>query len=106
MGREIGVVLAATGVLALTQVGIAAYFYKRTMKRNKAKVERTMKMAGTDWDQYIPMIQKRSPTFCRYYQTALVQALSVAAKASAPLSGCRITLLQLFRSAKSGNYLF
>lgn len=59
MGREIGVVLAATGVLALTQVGIAAYFYKRTMKRNKAKVERTMKMAGTDWDQYIPMIQKR-----------------------------------------------
>lgn len=59
MGKEIGAVLAVAGVLALTQVGIAAYFYRRTMKRNRAKVERTMKMAGTDWDQYIPMIKKR-----------------------------------------------
>lgn len=50
---------ALVGALALAQVAEAAYFYRRTMKRGKAKVERTMKMAGTDWDQYMPMIQER-----------------------------------------------
>ena len=29
------------------------------MKRNNAKVERTMKMAGTDWNQYAPLLQER-----------------------------------------------
>lgn len=47
------------GVLAAAEAGGSAYLYKRTMKRNNAKVERTMKMAGTDWNQYMPLIQKR-----------------------------------------------
>ena len=29
------------------------------MKRSKTDVERTMKMAGTDWNQYMPLIQER-----------------------------------------------
>lgn len=47
------------GVLALAGIGETAYFYKRTMVRNNAKVERTMKMAGTDWSQYSDLLQKR-----------------------------------------------
>ncbi len=47
------------GVLAAVGVGETAYFYRRTMKRNNAKVERTMKMSGTDWSQYMPMMEKR-----------------------------------------------
>lgn len=50
---------AAAGVIAVSQIAEAAYFYRRTMKRNKAKVERTMKMAGTDWNQYMPLIEER-----------------------------------------------
>lgn len=48
-----------TGLLAISEAGSSAYFYRRTMKRNKAKTERTMKMAGTDWNQYFPMIEAR-----------------------------------------------
>lgn len=59
MGKGIDILFATAGVLTVAQVGIAAYFYRRTMKRNRAKVERTMKMAGTDWNQYIPMIKQR-----------------------------------------------
>ncbi len=50
---------AFLGVAAAAQAGEAAYFYRRTMKRNKAKVERTMKMAGTDWSQYMSFIEER-----------------------------------------------
>ena len=52
---------AATGaaILAAAGVGEAAYFYRRTMIRNNAKVERTMKMAGTDWSQYSDFLEKR-----------------------------------------------
>jgi len=50
---------AFAGILTAAQVGEAAYFYRRTMKRNHTKVERTMKMAGTDWNQYMELIQKR-----------------------------------------------
>lgn len=39
--------------------GEIAYFYGRTMKRGRAKTERTMKMAGTDWNQYMPLIEGR-----------------------------------------------
>lgn len=49
----------AAGVLGVTEVGIAAYFYRRTMIRGNAKKERTMKMAGTDWNQHMPFIQER-----------------------------------------------
>ena len=50
---------ALAGLLAAAEAGGSAYLYKRTMKRNNAKTERTMKMAGTDWNQYMPLIQKR-----------------------------------------------
>ncbi|MDD6482313.1 MAG: alpha/beta hydrolase [Lachnospiraceae bacterium] len=50
---------AAVGALALLEAGISAYFYRRTMIRSNAKRERTIKMAGTDWNQYMPLIQER-----------------------------------------------
>ena len=54
-----GYIALGLGVLALTYAGITAYFYRRTMKRNNAKVERTMKMAGTDWGQYKDFLAER-----------------------------------------------
>ena len=50
---------AVLGMLTAAELGGCAYFYRRTMKRSNAKVERTMKMAGTDWSQYFPLIEKR-----------------------------------------------
>lgn len=52
-------IAAALGLLSVASVGEAAYFYQRTMKRSNAKVERTMKMAGTDWSQYREMLKDR-----------------------------------------------
>lgn len=49
--------VAALGAVAVA--GETAYFYNRTMKRSKAKKERTMKMSGTDWNQYRPFIAER-----------------------------------------------
>lgn len=51
--------MTCLGVLAAAGVGETAYFYRRTMKRNNAKVERTMKMSGTDWSKYAPLMEKR-----------------------------------------------
>lgn len=51
--------IGAVSAIALGQIAEAAYFYRRTMKRNNAKVERTMKMAGTDWSQYMDFIGER-----------------------------------------------
>ena len=56
-------VIGAAAAFASADVLISAYFYRRTMKRNKAKVERTMKMAGTDWSQYKDIIGKRKEYF-------------------------------------------
>ena len=53
-----GVALAA-GALTVMELGVSWYFYRRTMTRNNAKTERTMKMAGTDWDQHMDFIQER-----------------------------------------------
>lgn len=50
----------AAGVLAIAGVGETVYFYNRTMKRNNAKTDRTMKMSGTDWSQYMPLMKERS----------------------------------------------
>ena len=50
---------ACAGVLAAAGIGEVAYFYRRTMKRGNAKVERTIKMAGTDWSQYAPLLEER-----------------------------------------------
>ena len=47
------------GLLAISEAGGSAYFYRRTMKRNRVKMERTMKMAGTDWNQYKDFIGER-----------------------------------------------
>lgn len=52
-------VAACAGALVAAGVGETAYFYNRTMKRNNVDVKRTMKMAGTDWSQYWPLIQER-----------------------------------------------
>lgn len=50
------VILAAA---AAAEVSVTAYFYMRTMKRANTTTGRTMKMAGTDWDQYMPFIEER-----------------------------------------------
>lgn len=54
---------AATGIIAVAGVGAGvgetAYFYRRTMKRNKTDVERAIKMSGTDWSQYAPIMEER-----------------------------------------------
>lgn len=47
------------GALVVAEAGSSLYLYRRTMKRQKAKVERTIKMAGTDWNQYHDFIQER-----------------------------------------------
>ena len=51
--------MTCLGFLAAAGVVDTAYFYRRTMKRGNAKVERTMKMSGTDWSQYAPLMQDR-----------------------------------------------
>lgn len=51
--------VVGAGFLAAACGGEIAYFYGRTMKRGRAKTERTMKMAGTDWNQYMPLIEER-----------------------------------------------
>ncbi len=59
MGKLLKGAAFCIGLLTVAEAGGSAYFYRRTMKRNKAKQERTIKMSGTDWEQYRPMIQKR-----------------------------------------------
>lgn len=50
---------ALLGAAAVAEAGGTAYFYRRTMKRYNAKVERTMKMSGVDWEQYLPLMKER-----------------------------------------------
>lgn len=61
--KAIAMAEAAVGSLVVLTAGVTAYFYKRTMKRSRAKVERTMKMSGTDWSKYIPKLQERKAYF-------------------------------------------
>lgn len=56
-------IAAGIGAIAVAELGIAGYFYRRTMRRNRAKTERTIKMAGTDWSQYSDFIGKRKEYF-------------------------------------------
>lgn len=51
--------LLSAGTVAAASAGGTAYFYRRTMKRYHAKTERTMKMSGTDWSQYMPLMEER-----------------------------------------------
>lgn len=53
------IILAIVLILIVAEGIITAYFYRRTMKRSVAKRKTTMKMAGTDWDQYMPFIEER-----------------------------------------------
>lgn len=59
-----GGILAATGTVA--SVGIAKYFFNRVMVRSNAKREKTQKMAGTDWDAYIPRIRESKEKLLEY----------------------------------------
>lgn len=51
--------IACAGVLAAAGAAETAYFYGRTMKRQNVDLERTMKMAGTDWSQYTDILTER-----------------------------------------------
>ncbi len=59
MGKLLKGAAFCLGLLTVAEAGGSAYFYRRTMKRNNAKQERTIKMSGTDWDRYRPMIRER-----------------------------------------------
>lgn len=51
-------VLLGAGLAAgAAEYGIASYFFRRTMLRQNATTERTMDMAGTNWEQYKPKLQ-------------------------------------------------
>lgn len=52
-------IAAAAGLLAAAGIGETVYFYNRTMKRGNADTKRTMKMAGTDWEKYFPLMEER-----------------------------------------------
>lgn len=56
-------IIAASGAFASAELLLSAYFYRRTMKRGKAKTERTIKMAGTDWSQYADFLARRKEFF-------------------------------------------
>ena len=47
------------GGLAVAGAVETAYFYRRVMKRTHTDVERTIKMAGTDWSQYKEILAER-----------------------------------------------
>lgn len=59
MGKLLKGAAFGIGLLTVAEAGGSAYFYRRTMKRNNAKKERTIKMSGTDWDQYRPLMKER-----------------------------------------------
>ena len=59
MNKWLGRAAVFMALLAVSGASSSAYFYRRTMKRGKAKTERTVKMAGTDWNQYMPLLQER-----------------------------------------------
>lgn len=53
------VAIACAGAFLAAGAAETAYFYGRTMKRQKVNMERTMKMAGTDWSQYSDILAQR-----------------------------------------------
>lgn len=59
MGKILTGAAALLAAAAAASGGLTAYFYKRTMKRSRARTERTMKMSGTDWSQYLPLMKER-----------------------------------------------
>lgn len=66
VNMKIGRIAAAVaGVAAVGSIAETVYFYRRTMIRNNAKVERTMKMSGTDWSQYAELLETRKTNMLR-----------------------------------------
>lgn len=55
----LGIGIACAGALVVAGTVETVYFYGRTMKRQKADVGRTIKMAGTDWSQYSEILKER-----------------------------------------------
>ena len=55
----LGAAFVCAGTLSVASVAGITYFYRRTMIRQNAKMERTVKMAGTDWSQYKDMLAER-----------------------------------------------
>lgn len=51
--------MACAGALVAAGTIETLYFYGRTMKRQKVDMERTIKMAGTDWSQYTGILTER-----------------------------------------------
>lgn len=60
MGRLLKGAALLLGAAAAAEAGGTAYFYRRTMKRYNAKVERTIKMSGVDWESHFPFMYERS----------------------------------------------
>lgn len=52
-------IVVGAGVLLGAGAIETAYFYRRTMIRQNADMERTVKMAGTDWSQYSEILAER-----------------------------------------------
>ena len=57
--KILGIGIVCAGALVAGGLIETVYFYGRTMKRQRAKVERTIKMAGTDWSQYSDILAER-----------------------------------------------
>lgn len=51
--------IACAGALLAAGAAETAYFYGRTMKRQNVNMDRTIKMAGTDWSQYSDILAER-----------------------------------------------
>lgn len=64
MNGFVGGALTVLGGLAAAELGGAMYLYQRTMRRQKkGSTERTIKMAGTDWEQYKSFLGERKEVF-------------------------------------------
>lgn len=67
--------IGCAGALLAAGAAETAYFYGRTMKRQKVNMERTIKMAGTDWSQYSDILAQRKAFLLEqphedFYETA------------------------------------
>lgn len=59
LGKVFAGVGAAAAVGAGASYALSEYFMRRTLIRQNALTERTIKMSGTDWDKYMPMMKER-----------------------------------------------
>ena len=59
MSKRLFIGAGIIGLAALTEVVMARYLLERVLIRKNVKTERTQKMSGTNWDNYIPFIKER-----------------------------------------------